>query len=421
MKSLWPAIIVALFVLSLSVAVPPGAAYGAIYRVAKYGSGDFRTIQAGIDAALDGDTVLVAPGAYLEYWVVLDKKIELRSEYGPQHTSIDALWQDSVMGIYDDAILDGFTLRNGFYFHIQEVCGGGIVVWSCSATIRNCIVKNNILMGLFGYGGGGIGIGEAHVTIENCTIEENLTNLPGGGIHLNYYSSMTIMNSTIVGNIALGEGGGIYISMDSTAEVTGCTIASNVGVRGGGISIGFDSSADFTNCMIAKNNTYISQYYFPPMGGGILFDAGANLIAVTNCTFTQNGAFLGGAIAGLDEYTVGSQDARVFISNSILWDDKALLGPEIYNSTLCYSPTVRVESSDVRGGSASVFMQGGSLEWLEGNITADPLFICTVDYHLSPGSPCVDAGTDVGVSTDIDGDERPQGAGFDMGADEVAN
>lgn len=39
------------------------------------------------------------------------------------------------------------------------------------------------------------------------------------------------------------------------------------------------------------------------------------------------------------------------------------------------------------------------------------------DYHLAPGSPAIDAGTAAGApATDLDGNPRPQGAGFDVGA-----
>lgn len=53
-----------------------------------------------------------------------------------------------------------------------------------------------------------------------------------------------------------------------------------------------------------------------------------------------------------------------------------------------------------------------------GEISEDPLFFGGGDYHLTFTSPCIDAGTDVGVYVDMDGDVRPFGAGFDMGADE---
>jgi len=66
-------------------------------------------------------------------------------------------------------------------------------------------------------------------------------------------------------------------------------------------------------------------------------------------------------------------------------------------------------------------MSGSTLEWQEGNIEADPLFILSrANYHLRPDSPCIDAGKDAGVYKDIDGQDRPWGAGFDMGADEFS-
>lgn len=55
-------------------------------------------------------------------------------------------------------------------------------------------------------------------------------------------------------------------------------------------------------------------------------------------------------------------------------------------------------------------------------VAADPQFVdlAGYDYHLQETSPAIDAGTDVGVSTDIDGDARPQDAAPDLGADEIA-
>jgi len=54
------------------------------------------------------------------------------------------------------------------------------------------------------------------------------------------------------------------------------------------------------------------------------------------------------------------------------------------------------------------------------NVWGDPAFGDPEggDYHIGPGSAAIDAGVDAGVTTDIDGDPRPVGAGYDIGADE---
>ena len=98
-----------------------------------------------------------------------------------------------------------------------------------------------------------------------------------------------------------------------------------------------------------------------------------------------------------------------------MWRDHASSGVEI---KALHSISFHVTNSDIDGGWSGT-----------GNIDSDPLFIDTDgeddipgteddDFHLRPGSPCIDTGTDNGIDTDIDGEDRPMGAGPDMGSDE---
>ena len=92
---------------------------------------DYPTIQQGIDAAVNGDTVLVAPGTYLENIDFEGKAITLKSELGPDVTTIDGNRAGSVV-IFENqettnSVLDGFKITNGTgTSHDNRVDGGGI-------------------------------------------------------------------------------------------------------------------------------------------------------------------------------------------------------------------------------------------------------------------------------------------------------
>ncbi len=86
--------------------------------------GDESTIQAGIDAASNGDIVEVSPGRYVENINFNGKLITVTSTGGPKVTTIDGGKKDSVVafssGETTDAVLSGFTITNGL------ATGGGI-------------------------------------------------------------------------------------------------------------------------------------------------------------------------------------------------------------------------------------------------------------------------------------------------------
>ena len=303
--------------------------------------GDQPTIQAGIDAASDGDMVLVASGTYIETIDFLGKAIIVQSEAGADVTVIDGNQAGSVVtfdsGETEWATLDGFTIRNGAgtYFELDP--------------------------GSWNYVGGGIFCLNSSPTITNCTISGNRATYACGGISCDS-SSPTITNCTISGNTADYSGG--------------------IGCR--------DSFPIITNCTISDNNADLGA-------GGIYCDQSNPTI--THCTMSGNSAgTFGGAIA--------CENSDPMITNCILWGDSAPYGPEIFVT----SGSPAITYSNVQGGWSG-----------EGNIDADPLFVSGGDFHLTFLSPCIDSGTDAGVYTDMDGEVRPLGAGFDMGADEYTD
>ena len=380
---------------------------------------DQPTIQSAIEMALDGNLVVVAAGTYVENIDFLGKEITLRSEAGADLTVIDGNQAGSVVtfsnDVTEDAVIDGFMIRNG-----DDYEGGGILCYYSYPTITNCTISGNIASN-----GGGISCNEASPTITNCTIMGNIAS-DGGGIYCSG-SSSTITNCTISGNSA-GDGGGIYCDVSSSSTITNCTISGNSAENGGGICCYGVSSSTIMNCTISGNsaedgggiccgpfslsaivNCAISGNS-ADKGGGICCGS-LSLSAIVNCTISGNSAYGGGGI-----YCYGPLSFPR-IENCIFWADSATLGTEIYIGLQSY---LTVSYSDVQGGEAAVFVgPDGTLYWEDGNIESDPLFIGAGDYHLTAGSPCIDAGIDVGVYNDIGGDVRPYGAGFDIGADEV--
>jgi len=112
---------------------------------------DFETIQAGIDEAEDGDTVLVAEGEYIENIDYDGKDIVIGSLFlttGEEdyitETIIDGDENGSVVkfvnGETEDAILIGFTIQNGSG---TDGFGGGLIIRSSIPIVRNCVLRNN--------------------------------------------------------------------------------------------------------------------------------------------------------------------------------------------------------------------------------------------------------------------------------------
>ena len=169
---------------------------------------DYPTIQEGIDAAVNGDTVLVSPGTYVENIDFLGKAITVISSNGPEVTIIDG--GNPVNPDYGsvvifskgeglDSVLDGFTVTNGngTLYHIDDydpACGGGIFCVNASPTIKNNIITNNNIE----YGtGGGIFCNNSSIIIDNNIIQGNYAPSGGGGIECKY-GSPTITDNSIL-------------------------------------------------------------------------------------------------------------------------------------------------------------------------------------------------------------------------------
>jgi hypothetical protein len=177
------------------------AANATTWRVASSG-GDATTIQGGINLAASGDVVTVAAGTYTgagNYNITFGgKDITLMSESGPVATIIDCqnLGQGVLFtgGETFDAVLEGFTIRNG-----NGTNGGAIYCDGASPVIRFNVLTNNMAWGT----GGAIFVRSGSPTIYNNTLEGNGAQA-GGGLMLGPQSNAQFWQNIISGSTSGG-------------------------------------------------------------------------------------------------------------------------------------------------------------------------------------------------------------------------
>jgi hypothetical protein len=189
--------------------------------------GDQPTIQAGIDAAASGDTVLVADGTYTGAGNINlnfdGKAITVRSETGAAACIIDCESYGRgfsfTSGEGPDSVLEGFTITNG-----MAEDGGGIFCEGASPAISEMTIR----ICEAGERGGAICGIDSSFTISNCTIENNLA-LQGGGISCEGAGAPEITMTRIAGNSESWRGGGIFDETAGQSLISGCTIIGNTG------------------------------------------------------------------------------------------------------------------------------------------------------------------------------------------------
>jgi len=383
----------------------------------------YATIQAAIDDAWNGDTILVADGTYFgEGNIEIDfrgKAITVRSENGPQACIIDCGRQGRAFHFHSgeggDAVLEGFMLINGG----NEDYGGGIRCVASSPTIRNCILRGNSAMQ---YGGGLCNSYGSSPTIVGCTFEDNsCSSSPavgrGGAIANRQNSNPTVQDCTFIRNSAGYAGGAIGNFEGGSPRVLRCTFRANSAVSMGGAIGNWDESRpEFMRCIFVGNSTSGD-------GGGIYSQANSVTI-LTNCSFFFSQADGSGAAiksniatAVLTNCTIGGNHAgrscggiwsgagsETQLENCILW------GNTDTGATDAQEAQIMTEGGETRIDYCCVQGWSGTLGGV-GNFARDPLFVDLGrgEFHLqshgwrwdiersqwtydAATSPCIDAG-----------------------------
>lgn len=426
----------------------------------------YGTIQGAINAASNGDIIVVFNGSYGGNINYNGKAITVRSLNGAAFTSIVGTGSTSVVSFVNgegsSSRLRGFTITNGIgTTYNNEQYGGGIICSGSSPLINLCHITDNSAT----KGGGIACVSDSAPNIDNNNIYDNTATISGGGIYAydnleveaafeiennDIYENTTTGDSSCGGGIACmessqyirdnhiydnstdtdGDGGGIYCS-DGTSYIDTNLIEDNSTGYGGGVAINdgghllanqingnsayiegggvycWDANPDFMNNVIWYNT--VADY--SGCGAGISLSACSP--DITNNTIVYNQA-TGNQSYGGGIYLSGSSSPVT--TNNIWWYNTANTGNQVANNG---TGTIYLNHSCFQTGAAHIW--GLTSQSYSINPGAGPGMVSSTNFHLGSGAACLDCGNNAAPSIpywDIDGQLRIRNTTVDMGADE---
>lgn len=346
------------------------------------------TIQDGINAAFEGDTVLVSQGVYYENVNFLGKSITVSSYYLLSQNPQDI----------ENTVIDGeYLVGNSCSSVVTFVTGEDTTSRLIGFTIRN---GQGTLLGEGIRGGGGIYCNNSTPLLKDNIIINNIAD-KGGGIYAQHpgYKTIKVLGNTIKNNYALNFGGGICLDLGS-AVISENVIKSNAALYGGGISSQWGWSNEFEiehNKIVRNVATHGGGFWMDKAGTRITFknnligDNTGNGIdiedyAPASVVFVLNNTIIG------NEVGIFCMLDSIFITNNIISNNNqgiSIFGANYYEITY----------NDVWNNPGGDFI---NCEPGIGNISEDPLFVSGPhgDFYLSQfaagqpeESPCVDEGS----------------------------
>jgi len=260
--------------------------------------------------------------------------------------------------------------------------------------------------------GGGLYCSSSHdLTFRENVVQHNVVNLnagggTGGGIQLWSCYRAALAHNLFEGNASSGQnsgsGGGLYTyaARDLTLEAN--RFVDNSAYQGGGLYLGHNTWFTMTNNVVAEN---VGGH----AGGGMAFEAWSTepvTGALAHNTFAANDK---GNWDGRIAIHLNDSYVTLFLTNNLIYSHTYGVYA-VTTSTVQLDHTLFYANKSGNTGGPGVIVNTNPITG------QDPLL--TGDYHLSYGSPAIDAGVDAGVTDDIDGDLRPAEGGYDIGADE---
>ncbi len=385
----------------------------------------FRTIQTVLNRSdfAPGDQVVVRGGNWSDVYSLYGSFFSIAHIQGTAAAPIVVMGYPTetvnlvyngtqTRGIHSWATAGHFVIAN---FHMDQGGKGlGIGITPGATDVR--IVNNEVKNGYEDSGGAGYIDGSG----TNFRIFGNVVHDNGGSklYHAMYFDARASIASDIeiAYNTIYNETGGrgIQIYGDTSTLINNVRIHHNVihDIHLDGILLGSQSG---TGDQVYDNivyNTANSAFQGPSADAGsggscLRFNSSTLTATVYNNTFYNCAMDNGAYSTGIEFQAAGS----VMLANNIV-DTSGGLG---YVDTSSISPSIITATNNLWYGS------GAAPSWSVNSVNVDPLFIgaSVANFHLYSNSPAVDSGTSIVntvITNDFDGNVRPQGSGYDIGA-----
>ncbi|MFH1466771.1 MAG: right-handed parallel beta-helix repeat-containing protein [Pseudomonadota bacterium] len=279
--------LIPLFVLALPL---PRALHAATLTVDDSGGAGYTRIQSAVDAAHDGDTILVRAGTYAETVEVDGLRLIItgagsgavlvRGDSSGSALTIDGGATVTLSGLELTGGQRGLTVRqstvtaSGLLIDANSTAGsgGGVGVFEGGSLVLSDSEVSGNEAGTV-YHGGGLYVDASSLTLTRCDVAGNDAD-QGGGLYAEG-SDIEIVDSTFEDNEARSHGGGLRLRGGSTLVASGSTVTSNTsGGRGGGAAFE-DSDGTWSACTVSDNVSASGGgglYLSGQLSGGSTFD-----------------------------------------------------------------------------------------------------------------------------------------------------
>jgi uncharacterized repeat protein (TIGR01451 family) len=314
-----------------------------------------------------------------------------------------------------DLLMVGNTFENN---RVTDFSGGGVYMAGGHITAIGNIIRNNPSGGVavvYGTaelnrntfrGNSHYGVrGSGTASMDSNTFDEN------SAVAVDVGGTLVLNGNTFIRNSGEWTGGGL-VADGATGSLTGNTFRENSAFRGGGAYLRNSTLVLSDNSFLANSAADIA---------GALYLEGSNVVGLNNLIADHatplEAVYLADStltarhwtLANNGEYALTTDGSSTVALTNTIVAAHGLAG--FWGSGISADHSLFFDTGTPCGG-------GGSCT---NNLSGDPKFQNPAggDHHIKPGSAAIDSGIDAGVSSDIDGDPRPLGAGFDIGADEA--